>query len=138
MLNRIELLGHVGSVETKTTTQGMTVMKMRLATTHPKKVEDGRYEKITTWHNVTVWGRRAEGLSQVVDVGKMLYVEGRMQHSEYEDQNGQKRFWSEVNANNVILCGKREDGPPVWREEPKQPPQMEERPDGPDAWGFYD
>ncbi|MDP8998717.1 MAG: single-stranded DNA-binding protein, partial [Myxococcota bacterium] len=56
------------------------------------------------WHRVTVWGRRAEALGKILQKGDLLFVEGRLQTSSYE-KNGEKRYSTEVVANNIVLPG---------------------------------
>jgi single-strand DNA-binding protein len=53
---------------------------------------------------VTVWGRRAEALGKILQKGDLLFVEGRLQTSSYE-KNGEKRYSTEVVANNIVLPG---------------------------------
>ena len=59
----------------------------------------------TDWHSVVVWGKRGEALSKILNKGSRLFVEGRLQTSSYDDKEGQKRYRTEVIANNVILAG---------------------------------
>jgi single-strand DNA-binding protein len=59
----------------------------------------------TEWHNVVVWGRRAEALSKFLTKGSRLFIEGGLRTSSYEDRDGNRRYRTEVVANNVILAG---------------------------------
>jgi single-strand DNA-binding protein len=91
-LNKVLLLGNLGAdPELKVTQGGQAVLKLRLATTE--------------WHSVTVWGRRGEALAKILAKGSSLFVEGRIQTSSY-DRDGEKRYRTEIIANNIILTGR--------------------------------
>src|SRR5690606_17161062 len=59
----------------------------------------------TDWHNVVIWGKRAEGLSKILRKGSSIFVEGSLRTSSFEGRDGQKRWKTEVNARNVLLTG---------------------------------
>jgi single-strand DNA-binding protein len=61
----------------------------------------------TEWHNVVVWGKRAEALSKILNKGSRLFVEGSLRTSSYEDREGNKRYKTEITALNILLCGGR-------------------------------
>lgn len=58
----------------------------------------------TEWVSVTVWGKRADGLAKILSKGSRICVEGSLRTSSYE-KDGEKRYKTEVNATNVVLCG---------------------------------
>ena len=59
----------------------------------------------TEWHSVVVWGKRAEALGKFLTKGSGLFIEGGLRTSSYDDRDGNKRYRTEVVANNVILAG---------------------------------
>ncbi len=104
-LNRVMLLGNLGAdPELRVTPGGQAVLKLRLATNETYLDRNNVRQERTEWHRVTVWGRRAEALGKILQKGDLLFVEGRLQTSSYE-KNGEKRYSTEVVANNIVLPG---------------------------------
>lgn len=94
-VNKVILLGRIGKdVEQKFSKNGLAIANVSLATT--EKLKDG--EK-TTWHDVVCFGGSAEYLHKRVRTGDQLYVEGRIDKSEYKDKQGNKRTSIKVVAN---------------------------------------
>ncbi len=105
-LNRVLLLGNLGAdPELRMTNSGQAVLKMRLATSETYLDRNRQRQERTEWHNVVVWGKRAEGLGKFLTKGSRLFIEGGLRTSSYEDRDGNKRYKTEVVANNVILAG---------------------------------
>jgi single-strand DNA-binding protein len=105
-LNRVLLLGNLGAdPELRMTGGGQAVLKMRLATSETYLDRNRVRQERTEWHNVVVWGRRAEALAKFLTKGSRLFVEGGLRTSSYEDRDGNRRYRTEVVANNVILAG---------------------------------
>lgn len=105
-LNKVMLLGNLGAdPELRFTQGGQAVLNLRLATTESYLDKDRVRKERTDWHSVTVWGKRGEALSKILGKGSNLFIEGRIQTSSYE-KDGQKRYKTEIVANNVILSGK--------------------------------
>jgi single-strand DNA-binding protein len=115
-LNRVLLLGNLGAdPELRVTPGGQAVLKLRLATNETYLDRSNVRQERTEWHRVTVWGRRAEALGKILQKGDLLFVEGRIQTSSYE-KNGEKRYSTEVVANNIVLPGSgrgRGEGAPM-------------------------
>jgi len=140
-LNRVMLLGNLGAdPELRVTPGGQAVLKLRLATNETYLDRNNVRQERTEWHRVTVWGRRAEALGKILTKGDLLFVEGRLQTSSYE-KNGEKRYSTEVVANNIVLPGSgrgRGEGAPA-REGGRAPREghAAEAPfdEGPDAGG---
>ncbi|HEU5073239.1 MAG TPA: single-stranded DNA-binding protein [Polyangiaceae bacterium] len=105
-LNRVLLLGNLGAdPELRMTNGGQAVLKMRLATSETYLDRNRQRQERTEWHNVVVWGKRAEALGKFLTKGSRLFVEGGLRTSSYEDRDGNKRYRTEIVANNVILSG---------------------------------
>jgi single-strand DNA-binding protein len=103
-INRVELLGRVGvEPEMRYTPSGTPITRLRLATDRPK--QDGETE--TDWHTVICWGKLAEAVNSYVQKGARIYLSGRLQHSSYEDSQGQKRYQTEVHAQEVVFLDSR-------------------------------
>ena len=110
-LNRVMLMGNLGAdPELRYTQSGHAVLNMRLATTESYVDRDGQRKDRTEWHNVVLWGKRAEALSRYLNKGSSIFVEGSIRYSSYEGQDGQKRYKTEVNARNVLFTGSKGGG----------------------------
>jgi single-strand DNA-binding protein len=109
-LNKVMLLGNLGAdPELRVTPGGQSVLKLRLATTESYLDKNGTRQERTDWHSVTVWGKRGEALSKFLTKGSSIFVEGRIQTRTYE-KNGEKRYATDIVANNIILTGRGRGG----------------------------
>lgn len=110
-LNKVMLIGNLGKdAETRFTPSGVAVTNFSVATARrTKDQQTGEWKDETDWHNVVLW--RAENLANYLQKGKRVYIEGRLQTRNWEDQNGNKRYTTEVvaDASSVILLGGRGD-----------------------------
>ena len=104
-VNKVILLGNLGKdAETKFTPSGVAKTSFTLATNRRwKDQQTQEWKEITDWHNVVLW--RSENLANYLLKGKQVYVEGRLENRSWEDQQGQKRYITEVVADDVILLG---------------------------------
>lgn len=110
-LNRVTLLGNLGAdPELRYTQGGQAVLNIRLATTESYLDKDRVRKERTDWHAVVLWGKRGEALGKFLTKGSQILVEGRLSTSSYEDRDGNKRYKTEVVANNVVLVGGRSRG----------------------------
>ncbi len=109
-LNRVTLLGNLGQdPELRMTQGGQALLKMRLATTETYADRNGQRQERTEWHSVTLWGKRAEALAKFLSKGSTILVEGSLRTDSYE-KNGEKRYQTVVNAQNIVLVGGRRSG----------------------------
>lgn len=108
-LNKVQLIGYLGNdPEFKLTQSGIKILKFSLATSeHYSK--DGEKTENTTWHNVVLFGNIAETLSNYLTKGKQVYIEGKIDNSEYIDKDGIKRYKTEIIALNMFMLGKAKD-----------------------------
>jgi single-strand DNA-binding protein len=110
-LNRVMLLGNLGAdPELRFTQGGQAVLNMRLATTESYLDKNKVRQERTDWHNVVVWGKRGEALAKILGKGSSLFIEGSIRTSSYDDREGNKRYKTEIIANNVLLTGGRRGG----------------------------
>lgn len=110
-LNRVMLLGNLGAdPELRFTQGGQAVLNMRLATTESYLDKDKVRRERTDWHSVVVWGKRGEALAKILAKGSSLFIEGSIRTSSYDDREGNKRYKTEIVANNVVLTGGRGRG----------------------------
>ncbi len=95
-------MGNLGQDPELRYTQNQTaVCSLNIATTEFRMGQDGQRQEMTEWHRVVVWGKQAENASKYLAKGRGVFVEGKLQTRSWEDQNGQKRFTTEIVANNV-------------------------------------
>lgn len=105
-VNKVILVGNLGAdPEMKYTASGTPLCKFRLATSEVFKDREGNQQERTEWHRVTAWGRLAEICGQYLSKGRQVYVEGSLRTSSWEDQSGNKRFMTEINAREVQFLG---------------------------------
>lgn len=110
-LNRVMLMGNLGAdPELRMTGGGQAVLNLRLATSESYLDKNKERQERVEWHNVVIWGKRAEGLAKIVHKGDRVFIEGGLRTSSYEDRDGNKRYKTDVIANNVILNGKPAPG----------------------------
>ncbi len=126
-VNKVILVGHLGAdPEMRYTGNGVPVANLRLATSESWKGKDGQKEERTEWHRVVVWSKLAELAGQYLTKGRQIYVEGRLQTRSWDDKDGNKRYTTEVVANNIQFLGSR-DGAGTGKDMPPDlppPPDM--------------
>src|SRR5207248_1771723 len=105
-VNKVILVGNLGrDAELRYTPGGAAVAKFSLATTEVWNDKGGQRQERTEWHNIDLWGKQAESLSEYLVKGKQVYVEGRLQTDEYTDKDGIKRKSTRVRCDRVVLLG---------------------------------
>lgn len=105
-INKVILVGRLGAdPEVKTVGQGQTVTRLNLATSESWMGKDGQKQEKTEWHRITVWGKLAEICGKHLAKGRQVYVEGKLQTRSWEDQQGQKKYATEIIANTVQFLG---------------------------------
>ncbi|MEK2645093.1 single-stranded DNA-binding protein [Bdellovibrio sp. BCCA] len=104
-VNKVILVGRLGAdPEVKAIGSGSTVARLNIATSETW-VKDGQRQEKTEWHRVTVWGKLAEICGKHLAKGRQVYVEGKLQTRQWEDQQGQKRYTTEIVASTVQFLG---------------------------------
>jgi single-strand DNA-binding protein len=109
-VNKVILVGNLGAdPDMRYTAGGQGVCELRLATSE-SWMKDGQKQEKTEWHRVVVWGKRAEVCSKYLSKGRQVYIEGRIQTRTYDDKEGQKRYITEIIANDVQFIGGNKGG----------------------------
>ena len=109
-VNKVILVGRLGQdPEMRYTPSGTAVCNLSLATSESFQDRNGERQERTEWHRLVVWGKIGETCSKYLKKGRQVYVEGRLQTRSWEDKNGQKRYTTEINANNVQFLGPKPD-----------------------------
>jgi single-strand DNA-binding protein len=81
-----------------------------VATDHSYKDKTGERQKRTEWHKIVAWGKLAEIVQQYLKKGSLVYIEGRIETREWQDKEGQKRYSTEIIANEMKMLGSKSDG----------------------------
>ncbi|HPF12593.1 MAG TPA: single-stranded DNA-binding protein [Flavobacteriaceae bacterium] len=104
--NKVQLIGNVGQEPTITTLDsGKKVARISLATNENYKNSKGEKQTDTNWHTVIAWGKTADIIEKYVSKGKEVAIEGKLTSRSYEDKEGNKRYVTEVVANEILLLG---------------------------------
>jgi len=107
MLNKVQLIGNLGKdPELRYTASGTAVATFSLATSTKHKNKDGDFVEKTEWHNIVVWRQLAELCSQFLHKGRLVFIEGKIQTRSYDDRDGNKRYITEIIADNVKFLEK--------------------------------
>jgi single-strand DNA-binding protein len=111
-VNKVILVGNVGKdPETRFFEGGTAVSNFPLATSETYKNRNGERVTNTEWHNIVVWRGLAEVADKFVKKGTQLYIDGKIRTRSYDDKEGNKRYITEVVADNLVLLGKKSDNP---------------------------
>lgn len=109
------------------------VAKFTLATHEYYKDKNGEWKKLTEWHDIVVWRELAERAQSLLKKGMQVYVEGKLTHRTWQDQDNNPRKVTEVVANTFRTLGPRKEGhtgPDGASESPEQEPIPENMDDG--------
>ena len=112
MINKVILVGNVGAdPEVRTLESGVKTARVRLATT--ERIFNRQTQESTEhteWHSITLWRGLADVVDKYVRKGSQIYVEGSLRTREWQDQQGNRRFSTEIQASDLKLLGRRADG----------------------------
>ena len=121
-LNKVLLIGNVGKdPEVRHLQGGASVATITLATSERYRDRNGEMREQTEWHTVIAWRQLADLAENYIRKGSQIYVEGRIRSRSWDDQNGQKRYVTEIQADTIQLLGRRNDSPAG--QQPAQPQQ---------------
>lgn len=105
-LNKALLIGNLGNdPEARSTPSGQSVTNFNIATTRRWRDNNGEMREETEWHRIVVWGRQAETCKEYLKKGRQVFIEGRIQTRQWEDKEGNKKYTTEVIAQNVQFLG---------------------------------
>jgi single-strand DNA-binding protein len=110
-VNKVILVGRLGKdPETRFTTSGQAVCNFSLATDETYKDRAGERQKRTEWHKIVVWSKLAEICQKYLHKGSLVFIEGRITTRQWDDKEGQKRYSTEIVANEMRMLGSKGDG----------------------------
>lgn len=110
-VNKVILVGNLGAdPEMKYTPSGTPICTFRLATSETFKDRDGNQQERTEWHRVVAWSKLAEICGQYLAKGRQVYIEGSIRTRSWDDNDGNKRFMTEIVARDVQFLGGNPNG----------------------------
>ena len=110
LANSVHLIGRLGqdpkSFEFE---NGNQKAQFSLATKEVYKNGKGDRIEETQWHNIVAWGKTAKLITDYLTKGKEIAIEGRLTNRSYDDKDGNKKYITEVVANQILILGKKEE-----------------------------
>lgn len=108
--NHVQLIGNVGQEPTITNLEsGKKVARLSIATNEHYKNNKGEKMQSTDWHTVVAWGKTAEIIENYVGKGKEIALTGKLRTRSYTTDDGNQRYVTEVEANEILLLGSKND-----------------------------
>jgi single-strand DNA-binding protein len=109
-LNKAMIIGNLGAdPEVRSTQGGTRVATLSVATSRSWNDRSGVQQERTEWHRVVAWDRLAEICERFLKKGDRVYVEGRIEYRQWEGQDGQTRYTTEIRARDMVMLGGRGD-----------------------------
>lgn len=110
-LNRVEIIGRLGrDPELKYSQNGAAICRLNVATDESYTNREGNRVQKAEWHSVVVFQKAAEHCSQYLSKGSLVFVEGSLSTREWQDQQGQKRYTTEIKAQRILFLDKKDGG----------------------------
>lgn len=111
-VNQVILIGNLGAdPEVRSMPDGNTVCNIRMATTDVwKDKTTGEKKETTEWHRVVLYRKLGEIAARYLKKGSSVYIEGRLKTRKWQDQNGQERYTTEIEATEMKMLGSRPVG----------------------------
>jgi single-strand DNA-binding protein len=112
-INKVIIVGNLGQdPEVRYMPNGNAVANFTVATSESWKDQQGQLQERTEWHRISVYKRLAEIAGEYLRKGSKVYLEGKLQTREWQDQQGQKRYTTEIIANELQMLDSRNSGAP--------------------------
>ena len=126
-VNKVILVGNLGrDPEVRYTRNGTAVATLNIATTETWTDKNGQRQDRTEWHRVVAWSKLAEIAKEYLSKGRQVYIEGKLQTRSWDDRDGNKRYTTEVKADQMLMLGGRGEGGAKEEQEPPPGPEVEE------------
>lgn len=109
-VNKVILIGRIGKdPEIRYTNDSTPVANFSIATSESYKDKNGERQESTEWHNIVAWKKLAEICEKFLTKGKLVYVEGELRTRSWEDKDGNKKYATEIVADNLTMLDKKEN-----------------------------
>lgn len=105
--NSVTLIGHLGKDPEVRQFANKKRASFSIATTDTHKNQKGDKVQDTQWHNIVIWGALASVAEKYLKKGQEVVVEGKLVHRVYEATGGEKKYFTEVNVNDLVMVGKK-------------------------------
>ncbi len=106
--NKVQLIGNLGNTpEIKTLETGKKMARFSVATNEIYRNAKGEKVTETHWHNLVVWGKMADIAEKYLAKGREVLIEGKIVNRSYNDKEGQKKYVTEIQVNELLLLGGR-------------------------------
>ena len=106
--NKVQLIGNLGNApEVKTTESGKKLARFSVATNESYRNAKGEKVTETTWHNLVAWGKVADIAEKYLNKGSEIAVEGKLINRSYTDKDGNKKYITEVQVNELLMLGSK-------------------------------
>ncbi|HQT93267.1 MAG: hypothetical protein B7Z61_07585 [Acidobacteria bacterium 37-71-11] len=110
-VNKAILIGNIGrDIELRHTPSGLAVAKFSLATSENRKDKNGQRQEQTEWHNIVAFDKLAEFCGKYLGKGRSIYVEGSIRTRTYDDDKGNRRYFTEIIAQTIRFVGPKPQG----------------------------
>lgn len=110
-VNKVILVGNLGAdPEVRYTPSGQPVANFRIATSESWMDKQGQKQERTEWHRIVAWGKLAELCGEYLAKGRQVYIEGKLQTRQWDDRDGNKKFSTEIQAQNITFLGGNREG----------------------------
>ena len=104
--NKVQLIGHLGNApDVRTTESGKKLARFSVATNESYTNAQGQKIKETQWHNLVAWGKLAEIVEKYLGKGSEVVIEGKLVNRNYTDQEGNKKYITEIEVNELLMLG---------------------------------
>jgi single-strand DNA-binding protein len=102
--NKVQLIGHLGNApEVKETENGKKLVKFSMATNETYRNAQGEKVIETQWHNLISWGKVADIAEKYLFKGAEVAIEGKLINRSYVDNDGNKKYFTEIQVNELLL-----------------------------------
>lgn len=106
--NKVQLIGNLGhNPEVKTLDGGKKMAKFSIATNEAYRNAKGEKITETQWHNLVAWGKVAEIVEKYLTKGSEVAIEGKLTSRSYSDKDGNKKYFTEVHVNELLMLGEK-------------------------------
>jgi len=110
MINKAIIVGNLDAdPEVRQSQNGITLANFNVATTSKWKGRDGQQQEQTEWHRIVALGRLGEICGQYLHKGSKVYIEGRVQTRQWDDRDGNKRYTTEIVAQEMKMLDSQQD-----------------------------
>jgi single-strand DNA-binding protein len=108
--NKVQLIGNLGSApEVRNTEGGKKLVRFSIATNEQYKNAKGERVTETQWHNLIAWGKVADIVEKYLTKGTEVAIEGKLINRNYMDKEGNKKYITEIQVNELLMLGKATD-----------------------------